>query len=102
MTSLPAGLLTELFLARIPAAEQQETIRDIIQKLQPPPGKSLDIVATRVAVELLRASPDVSFFRSIPFHYIYSCEKGVGKYSGIMVDQGVSVDSKYSSHERSV
>lgn len=86
MASLPEGLLAELFLARIPAAEQQETIRDIIQKLQPPPGRSLNIVATRVAVELLRASPD----------------KGVGKYSGIMVDQGVFVDSKYSSHERSV
>ena len=61
------GLLAELFLARIPAAEQQETIRDIIQKLQPPPGRSLDIVASRVVVELLRASPDVSLFRSITF-----------------------------------
>ena len=67
MTSLPAGLLTELFLASIPAAEQQEIIRDIIQKLQPPPGRSLDIAATQVAVKLLRASPDVSFFRSITF-----------------------------------
>lgn len=67
MTSLPAGLLTELFLARIPATEHQETIRDIIQKLQPPPGRSLDIAAAQVAVKLLRASPDVSFFRSITF-----------------------------------
>ena len=67
MTSLPAGLLTELFLVSIPAAEQQEAIRDIIQKLQPPPGRSLDIAATQVAVKLLRASPDVSFFRSITF-----------------------------------
>ena len=65
MASLPAGLLAELFLARIPAAAQQEAIRDIIQKLQPPPGRCLDIVATQVAVKLLRASPDVSFFRSI-------------------------------------
>lgn len=58
MASLPEGLLAELFLARIPAAEQQETIRDIIQKLQPPPGRSLDIIATRVAIEVLRAFPD--------------------------------------------
>ena len=67
MTFLPAGLLTELFLARVPAAEQHETIRDIIQKLQPPPGRSLDIAAAQAAVKLLRASPDVSFFRSITF-----------------------------------
>ena len=77
MASLPAGLLAELFLARIPAAEQQETIRDIIQKLQPPPGRSLDIVATQVAVKLLRASPDVSFFRSITFFIKFALVKKV-------------------------
>ncbi|OCL06382.1 hypothetical protein AOQ84DRAFT_411125 [Glonium stellatum] len=57
MASLPAGL-AELFLARIPAAEQQETIRDIIQKLRPPIGGYLDITATQMAAKIIQVFPD--------------------------------------------
>lgn len=82
MASLPAGLLAELFLARIPEGQQQRAISDIILKLRPLPGVPLDIAMAQLAVELVRAYPNVSRMFLLLTATFYSVYPRVFKVSG--------------------